>query len=90
VICEKLFLGFLHGKTIGKHWSRLSHRSSVLQIYVEFEKAKKQIFSFLCHAGKLVGAEVYPWVDPSARMDIMEMRKISCPYRDLNPGSSSP
>jgi hypothetical protein len=30
------------------------------------------------------------WVSPRARLDILEKRKISFPWRDSNPGRSSP
>ena len=29
-------------------------------------------------------------MSPKASLDVLEMRKISCPYLDLNPKSSSP
>jgi len=30
------------------------------------------------------------WVDPRAGLGVLEKRKISCSYRDLNPGPSCP
>ena len=32
----------------------------------------------------------YSWVGPRVGMDVLQKRKISCPYQDSNPRLSSP